>query len=184
MKPRILNRSGVISVWLTAMMLLLVFPTVTVALSAVKDEPAMIQLQVNGLACPFCAYGLEKKLRALPGVNDVSIDINNGRVVMVIRGSEIPDVEAVRKAVKKAGFTPGTVEYVLVGRVNGENRTIRLADGNTVILLRFEKGKSADKDLKDQALYRIRGVLKQTDHGTAEFVVSSVKEIEVSRDSG
>ncbi|MGN2393298.1 heavy-metal-associated domain-containing protein, partial [Pelomicrobium sp. G1] len=31
-------------------------------------------LQVDGLACPFCAYGIEKKLRALDGVDKVKVD--------------------------------------------------------------------------------------------------------------
>ena len=184
MKQRLLNQNGAISIFLALMVLVLTVSMAAYASTPVKEGPAVIKLQVNGLACPFCAYGLEKKLRALPGVADVSIDINNGRVVMEIKGSEIPDMEAVRKAVKKAGFTPGTVEYALVGRLNREDGTLRIADGKTVILLRFEKGKKPDKSLKDQAIYRVHGVLKRTSDGTHELVVSSIEAIEASRSSG
>lgn len=33
--------------------------------------PAVYQLHVDGLACPFCAYGIEKKLGEVKGVRAV-----------------------------------------------------------------------------------------------------------------
>ena len=34
-----------------------------------------ITIEVDGLACPFCAYGLEKNLKEIDGVEN--IEINN-----------------------------------------------------------------------------------------------------------
>lgn len=36
------------------------------------------QLQVDGLACPFCAYGIEKKLSRLEGIEQVTTNVANG----------------------------------------------------------------------------------------------------------
>ena len=40
------------------------------------------ELRVDGLVCPFCAYGIEKKLNAIDGVDEVVIDLNHGLVTV------------------------------------------------------------------------------------------------------
>ncbi|MDX1629678.1 MAG: heavy-metal-associated domain-containing protein, partial [Fulvivirga sp.] len=37
-----------------------------------------VKVEVDGLSCPFCAYGLEKKLKNLDGVTNIKVDIENG----------------------------------------------------------------------------------------------------------
>ena len=37
----------------------------------VYADSLVYSLQVNGLACPFCAYGVEKKLSSIEGVEDI-----------------------------------------------------------------------------------------------------------------
>lgn len=66
---------------------------------------AQYALQVNGLACPFCAYGIEKELKSIDGVNGVEVDINEGRVIVTAAEGARFDKEAARRAVKNAGFT-------------------------------------------------------------------------------
>jgi len=62
-------------------------------------------LQVDGLACPFCAYGIEKKLSHIEGVDDIQVDIKKGEVI-VIMAEGVPLAEDLaRKKVKDAGFT-------------------------------------------------------------------------------
>lgn len=36
------------------------------------------EVQVDGLGCPFCAYGLEKKFKEFKGIKEVKIDIETG----------------------------------------------------------------------------------------------------------
>ena len=40
------------------------------------------QLRVDGLACPFCAYGIEKEFTRTEGVESVDIDLKNGLVIV------------------------------------------------------------------------------------------------------
>ena len=40
------------------------------------------QLRVDGLACPFCAYGIEKNFTRTEGVESVDIDLKNGLVIV------------------------------------------------------------------------------------------------------
>ena len=147
------------------------------------EKPALIRLRVDGLACPFCAYGLEKKLRALAGVQDVSIDINRGKVVLEVAGSELPDLEAVREAVKKAGFTPGPVAYELIGRVDAERKTFQWRGGDVLLPIRFHEREDTAGIPDPHAFYRVRGVLKRTSDGKMELVIESMEPVSVNGDS-
>lgn len=63
------------------------------------------KLRVDGLACPFCAYGVEKKLNAIKGVQGVGVDIASGTVnVTMAEGASLDEATA-KQAVKDAGFT-------------------------------------------------------------------------------
>ena len=48
--------------------------------SANGQKKAMdkFMVQVDGLGCPFCAYGLEKKFKEFKGIKAVKIDIETG----------------------------------------------------------------------------------------------------------
>ena len=63
------------------------------------------RILVDGLACPFCAYGIEKKLNATKGVKAIKIDINTGTVTVTMEaGGTLSEAQA-RQIVKDAGFT-------------------------------------------------------------------------------
>jgi mercuric ion binding protein len=62
-------------------------------------------LAVDGLACPFCAYGVEKRLSAIEGVESVETDVKSGQVVVTLVEGKTLSEEVARQAVKDAGFT-------------------------------------------------------------------------------
>ena len=62
-------------------------------------------LAVDGLACPFCAYGIEKRLSAIEGVESVETDVKSGQVVVSLAEGKTLSEEAARQAVEDAGFT-------------------------------------------------------------------------------
>lgn len=68
-----------------------------------------VEVQVNGMACPFCAYGIEKKLRAIPGVQDVKVDLDAGRATFEAPSGAVTE-QQVKQAIKDAGFSPGKIE--------------------------------------------------------------------------
>jgi len=73
--------------------------------NSVLAAPPTYQLHVDGLACPFCAYGIEKKLGALPGVQGLETRIKDGTVVVTMREGVTLDEAAAEQAVKEAGFS-------------------------------------------------------------------------------
>ena len=71
-----------------------------------------VLLGVDGLACPFCAYGIEKKLQKTPGVADFTIDINAGTIEVTVEDGARFDEETARRVVRDAGFTLRSFEVV------------------------------------------------------------------------
>lgn len=63
------------------------------------------KLRVDGLACPFCAYGIEKKLGAIKGVQRIEVDIATGIVTVTMAEGASLDEATAKQAVKDAGFT-------------------------------------------------------------------------------
>lgn len=79
---------------------------VLLGLGAARPAPATeVVLRVDGLACPFCAFGVEKKLLNLPVVEAIDIRMNEGKVLLALREGEPFDVAALDEAVADAGFT-------------------------------------------------------------------------------
>ena len=63
------------------------------------------QMRVDGLACPYCAYGIEKKLDAIDGVEKIDVDLENGLVIVnVAEGVKLSD-ERMTQLFNDAGFT-------------------------------------------------------------------------------
>ena len=78
------------------------------------------QVQVDGLGCPFCAYGLEKKFKEFKGIKAVKIDIETGDFTFDYPAEKALTLQAVEKQVEKAGYTPITLK---IERANGEVET-------------------------------------------------------------
>lgn len=63
------------------------------------------KIEVAGLACPFCAYGIEKKLDTIDGVQHLETNIEAGTVTVTMKDGATLEKAAAAKAVKDAGFT-------------------------------------------------------------------------------
>jgi len=81
-----------------------------------QDSPKQITIRVDGLSCPFCAYGLEKKLNRLEGAVSVRIDIERGRALITMDVGKTIQEGDLKKAVLDAGFTPREISYQSVNK--------------------------------------------------------------------
>ena len=66
---------------------------------------AVYILKVDGLGCPFCAYGIEKKLSTIKDVQTIDVDLKNARVIVTMDNDVRLDEQQAREAVLDAGFT-------------------------------------------------------------------------------
>ncbi len=73
-------------------------------------------LRVDGLACPFCAYGIEKRFSKTEGVANVEIDLKNGLVVVKTTDGKSFTEDQLRNIVKDAGFTMKSMSENSLGK--------------------------------------------------------------------
>ena len=72
------------------------------------------RMRVDGLACPYCAYGIEKNLKKIDGVEKIDVDLNNGLVtVNVAAGVTLTDAQ-MAKLFTDSGFTFRSMVTVLL----------------------------------------------------------------------
>lgn len=68
-------------------------------------------ITVQGLQCPFCAYGIQKQLKKLVGATKVEVELAKNQAIVSFKpGAEVDD-DDLREAVRKAGFTADTIEW-------------------------------------------------------------------------
>lgn len=74
-------------------------------------ETVYIMIEIKGLACPYCAYGMEKELKKISGVDNVTILLKKGQAYISTPILQKPTKPDLKKIIIKAGFTPGKIEY-------------------------------------------------------------------------
>lgn len=66
-------------------------------------------MRVDGLACPFCAYGIEKKFTKTEGVEAVDIDLKKGLVIVKTNEAKSFKEDELKTIIHDAGFTMKSV---------------------------------------------------------------------------
>lgn len=100
---------------LSIVMLLLSICAVTLKAQSQEQQQELkgiIKVNVDGLSCPFCAYGLEKKLKKMEGVTKIEIDVPNAFALLTIADGKSVSEELIRDKVKDAGFTAREIKEV------------------------------------------------------------------------
>ena len=86
------------------------------AVNAQESAGGIYQIQVNGLSCPFCSYGIEKHVSAIEGVVDVAIDLKAGLLTVTMKKGAVLDQATANKAIEAAGFTPGSFHEITMAK--------------------------------------------------------------------
>jgi len=73
--------------------------------SIAHAEASTYSIRVDGLACPYCAYGIEKKLKAIDGVSDIKVDLDAGLVSLKTADGVTLGDEQMKTLFQDAGFT-------------------------------------------------------------------------------
>jgi len=84
---------------------LLVGVILTVFATGAFADASTYHVHVSGLACPFCAYGLERSLGKIEGVETVAVSLKTGLIRVSVRDGLALDETEVQETVKDAGFT-------------------------------------------------------------------------------
>lgn len=90
---------------------------------------------VDGMACPFCAFGVEKRLKKVKGVATVAVDMKTGTADLLAKPKISIHYQEVPKAIKEAGFTAGAMTITVNGIVEQKNSSFFIQfDGPSLVL--------------------------------------------------
>ncbi len=69
-----------------------------------------ITVQVKGMVCGFCAQGIEKKLRSLPEVSTVDVNLKDKRVSIGTKEGKGLNDEQIKLIIQEAGYEVVKIE--------------------------------------------------------------------------
>ncbi len=95
-----------------------------------QKEYDHFQIQVDGLGCPFCAYGLEKKFKEFKGLKKIVIDIESGNFEFDYPEDKKLTMDAIIDQVNKSGYTP---KIAKITRFDGFEETFTASENNAAI---------------------------------------------------
>ena len=134
-------------------------------------SPAQINqvtVRVDGLACAFCAYGLQKGLKKVEGVRDVKVFVDAGKAEIEFKKGVPVGLEEISPAVKRAGYTPREIRIKAtesLGDWNGSPALFVEGNGEKLLLNGSDVLKRLRQDVKAKG-----GRAKITAVGTLEQV--------------
>ena len=100
-------------------------------------ETETLRIEVSGVVCSFCAYGLEKTLSRLPNVNGeyfgdgVLIDLKKGVATIALQPGRPIDFDKVLKAIEKGGYTLRGLRFVVRGQLAEQQGALYVKNGVT-----------------------------------------------------
>jgi len=136
-------------------------------------EVTEVELQIDGLSCPFCVFNIEKPLKKIGAARSLEMNYKAGIVRMKVEPSQPVELSQFRQAVGETGFTLRAIRLTVIGTVSeweGHPALDARGTGQQFLLFK-EEGESAltpehtvaDPTLERQlAAWRSGGVLVET----------------------
>ena len=78
-------------------------------------DETVLEIDIDGMTCPFCVYNLERELGQLSEVKQVLISLRSSKARLTLKEGAHIDSDTLREVVLEAGFTPGKVRDVSEG---------------------------------------------------------------------
>ncbi len=91
-----------------------------------KTNMAKAVLDVEGMSCSGCIYTIKSGLADIDGIDDVLVDLNNGRVEVFYDSSRLTDPDKVASAITAVGY-PATLKQTMTREEIAEENTIYAA---------------------------------------------------------
>ena len=85
--------------------------TVNAQTAPSEQERIYVKIEIKGMACPYCAFGMEKELKKVAGVDNVEIELKKGLAYISTPISQKPTKKSLEKIIANAGFTVGKIEF-------------------------------------------------------------------------
>ena len=82
-----------------------------------------VRVHVKGLACPFCAYNIEKRVKTLEGADlkaHFNVSLEKGIASFAWKPAFAFNPTSIQEQIKRSGFTPAQIDVTISGRLSFE----------------------------------------------------------------
>lgn len=138
--------------------------------------------EIEGLTCPFCSFGAAKRLKKVSGVHKVNVETTDGWATLSAEDGQSIDVRKIPDAVKSAGFVPGLIRIVAIGKVHHQDGQMFLKIDEHLHLLSLTEGQAITQDqLRELAdggtAVEMTGVWQPGSNNVAQIVPETIKSL-------
>lgn len=147
-----------------------------------QAEIRRVTIGVNGMTCSSCSFGCEKQLNKVTGIDKIELNLKQANATVTAKEGKSLDLFQVRDAIKKAGYTPAAIQFVVIGNVllDQEQRFLMQSrgDGKAFALNVPESIRNKMVSYaKDCALLEITAVISEPMEDMSSVSVTSITEI-------
>lgn len=122
-----------------------------------------IELKVRGVSCPFCVYGIEKRLKKVEGIKTIQTNYKQSTIHLTRREDVRLSLENLEKAVQDAGFSVDAIILTIFGSLKEWEGNPALQEEKTgqFFLLLESHQDHRDEKLSSQKLEKLKQLNKQ-----------------------
>ncbi len=162
--------------------LIIIFLTGTFLPRPAHSRILEVTVTVEGLACPFCAYGIEKKLKRVEGVSSIDVQMEKGIVIITGKNDRSVNFGQVPEAVKDSGFSLKQMKVRVTGIALRDGEKFLLQYGGPDELLTVGDMKTARKKqfteyIESGKTVEAQGIVQEKPEGTWTLVPESLKGV-------
>lgn len=123
-----------------------------------------VDQEVFGMDCAPCAYGLERGLKKMDGIEKVRVSLNDGKAYLELTANNDLTLRQIQKEVKRNGFSAKKAEVILEGEVLKENNSFKIRRNDENFYFTSSTENSILKALKPGKV-KVRGIVQDEEDG-------------------
>lgn len=142
----------------------------------VQAQLLEVKQTVFGMDCAPCAYGLEKRINQIAGIQSASVSLNDGLLTANLNKENGLTLQRIRKAVEESGFKAKEANITVTGTVtNDESRNFVLEAGaGERFILKAEEQTTLDDISNTKGSLTITGKAEASDESGTKLWIASI----------
>lgn len=97
--------------------------------AVLADGLVQVKQTIFGMDCAPCAYGVQKGLQKLPGVQHVTVSLKDGQAVVELAPDNAVTLAEIQAVIRHGGFTPKQATLRVSGEVTEKDGRFQLQVG-------------------------------------------------------
>lgn len=77
---------------------------IVININAKAEEQFYIDMDIEGVSCPFCIQVLIKNLSKVPGIANVDMNTENKELLITMKTGQQPNIQLIKKTILVSGY--------------------------------------------------------------------------------